>query len=214
MTYVCSMKRTNLVSIAGVAGVVLFVAATILGGLQMENYSHLSRFISESYAIGTPHGPALRFGGFLPSGFLLALFAFSINKWLHGSSTVQLGLIGVGIFYGLGTVVTSIFPCDAGCNPEMINPSISQLIHNLTGMLTYLVTPVSLALIGFGLWPQKEHRPPALAGIVCAGTSFLFVLVLFSNPAGAFSGLFQRLIEGSILAWFLIAARHIFTLRN
>ncbi len=202
------MNRT-FTRITGVSGVLLFVAATILGGLQMENYSHLSQFISESYAIGTPHGPALRFAGFLPSGLLLTLFAFSLKKLLHGSPTVHLGLVGVGIFYGLTTVVTSIFPCDAGCNPEMINPSVSQLIHNLTGMLTYLVTPVSLALIGLGLWPKKEHRPVALAGVVCAGVSVVFVLVLFSSPASGFAGLYQRLIESSILAWFLVAARHI-----
>jgi len=207
------MNRT-FTSIAGVVGVLLFVAAAILGGLQFEHYSHLSQFISESYAIGTPQGPTLRFFGFLPSGLLLALFAFSMIKLLRGSSSVNLGLIGVGVFYGLTTVVTSIFPCDVGCNPEMINPSVSQLIHNLTSMLTYLVTPVSLALIGLGLWPRKEHRPLALAGMVCAGVSFFFVLVLFSNPAGTFAGLYQRLIEGSILTWFLIAARHIFTIRS
>jgi len=202
------MNRT-FTFLASVSGVLLFLAATILGGLQMENYSHLSQFISESYAIETPYGPALRFLGFLPSGLLLALFAFSLKKLLGGTSTVNLGLTGVGVFYGLATVVTSIFPCDAGCNPEMINPSASQLIHNLTGMLTYLVTPVSLALIGLGLWHRKEHRPLAMAGIVSGGVSFFFVLVLFSNLASEFTGLVQRLIEGSILVWFLIAARHI-----
>ncbi|MFN0014394.1 MAG: DUF998 domain-containing protein [Saprospiraceae bacterium] len=201
------MNRT-FTSIAGASGVLLFVTASILGGLQFENYSHLSQFISESYAIGTPHGLALRFGFYLPSGLLLALFAFSLKKPLGNSQPVNLGLTGVGVFYGLTTVVTSIFPCDAGCNPEMINPTISQLIHNLTGMLTYLVTPISLAIIGLGLRSQKEHRALALVSIACAGASFLFVLVLFSNTADGFIGLYQRLIEGSILVWFLVAAWH------
>lgn len=199
------MSRTLIFTI-GFLGVALFVTTTILGGLLVEQYSHISQFISESYAIGTPHGHALRFWGFLPSGLLMALFAFSLKKPLDGSQAVNLGLTGVGVFYGLATVVTSIFPCDAGCNPEMINPTISQLVHNLTGMLTYLVTPVSLAIIGFGLRQKKEHRTLALASVACAGMSFFFVLVLFSSPASAVAGLLQRIIEGSILTWFLLAA--------
>ena len=45
------MNRT-FTSIAGISGVLFFVSATILGGLQLENYSHVSQLISE---IGRAH---------------------------------------------------------------------------------------------------------------------------------------------------------------
>lgn len=207
------MNRT-FTSIAGATGVLLFVASTILSGLQLENYSHVSQLISESYASGTPRGPALRFAGFLPAGLLLAFFAFSSKKLLRGSRVVNLGLIAVGIFYGLGTAVVSLFPCDAGCNPEMINPSISQLIHNLSGMLTYLVVPPALVITGFGLLKQPEHRIPAQAAIAGGILSFLLVMALPAAMAAGYGGLVQRLAEGCILIWFLITAHHIFYAQN
>ncbi|MBK9336324.1 MAG: DUF998 domain-containing protein [Lewinellaceae bacterium] len=197
------MNRT-LIFCTGFLGVVLFVATTILGGLQFQDYSHGTQFISESYAIGTPHGVALRFWGFLPSGLLLALFAFALKKVLRGSRLTNLGLMGVGVFYGIATVVVSIFPCDAGCNKEMIDPSAAQLIHNLTGMLTYLIVPPALLAIGVGLYQKQDHNFPALTSIACGVLSFLFVLLLISGTAAPYFGLVQRLIEGSILVWFVL----------
>ena len=61
---------------AGISGVGLFVVTCVLGGWQFEEYSHISQYISETYAMGTPHGKLLRFLGFIPSGLLLATFAW------------------------------------------------------------------------------------------------------------------------------------------
>lgn len=70
----------NLIALVGIIGVFLFISTSILGGIFIEGYSHVSQFISESYATGTQYGDTLRFYGFLPSG--ICFFVFALNH--HG----------------------------------------------------------------------------------------------------------------------------------
>jgi len=62
----------------------------------------------------------------------------------------KIGFCGLGIFYGIATIIVGLFPCDKGCNKELIDPSVLQVIHNLTGLLTYIFVPISIILIGVG----------------------------------------------------------------
>ena len=60
----------SLAAWSGVVGVAASLVAAILGGLQFSDYSHLSNYLSEAYAVGTPYGAWLRFGLYVPSGLL------------------------------------------------------------------------------------------------------------------------------------------------
>lgn len=190
----------------GVLGASIFVTTAILGSLQFETYSHLSQYISESYAMGTPYGETLRFFGYLPSGILLTIFAFLAIKLLPASQLSKIGFTGFGIFYGLVTALTAFFPCDAGCNREWINPSNSQIIHNLIGFATYIFVPPSLILIGIASrsWHNaKLFTTISLLSAIIAGTG---VSILLSEPHAAYAGLYQRIIESAILLWVVVCA--------
>lgn len=196
----------NIIFWSGIVGVTLFIVAAILGGLQINDYSHISQYISESYAIDTPYGKMLRFLGFIPSGQLLILFAFSALKKFPKSNLIVIGFWGIGIFYGLATVIVSVFPCDSGCNKEFIDPSISQIIHNLTGLLTYIFVPASIIAIGLGLQKLKAHNSFARFSIFCGLFCFIFIGILLSNPNSNYTGLLQRIIEGSFIIWIVRCA--------
>ncbi|MEO6684103.1 MAG: DUF998 domain-containing protein [Ginsengibacter sp.] len=187
----------------GLLGVIFFVSSTILGGLQFSNYSHLSQLISESYAIGTPYGVQLRFFGFIPSGIFITAFAFLAIKNLPKSKITQIGFLGIGIFYGIGTIVVSLFPCDKGCNKELIDPSLSQLIHNLTGLLTYIIVPISLIIISASARKWPNSKCVSYLSFICGLTAVLFVSILSADLQSKFAGLFQRIIEGSILTFII-----------
>lgn len=201
----------NLAGWSGILGASLFLVASSVGGMQIEGYSHLSQFISESYAVGTPNAAYLQYF-FMGSGLLLAIFAFVIPMVLPKSNFIRICFLLFGIFYGLGTVVTGFFPCDAGCIPDPVNPSISQFIHNTSGFLTYSVVP--FCLIGLGLlfrkWPYLKKL--VVPSMFCGFLSLFFVAFLFGDPTGPYIGLFQRIIEGGILFWVFYCS--IFTLRK
>ena len=193
----------------GFLGVGLFIASTILGGLLMENYSHISQLISESYAIGTPYGELLRFGGFIPSGICIFLFSVLAIRQVPKAGNTSIAFTGLGIFYGIGTVVVSIFPCDKGCETDLIDPGISQLIHNLSGMLTYLIVPVCLIVLGNTARSWPNARTVSTTGIISGTTAIIFVALLTINIHSPYVGLYQRIIEGSILLFILITANYL-----
>jgi len=193
----------------GIIGALLFTVASILGGFQLENYSHISQFISESYAIDTPYGIYLRVLGYIPSGLLIALFAFSAIRILPKSNLAKVGLVLFGVFYGIATIIVGVFPCDAGCNKELINPTISQIIHNITGAFTYLIVPVALILIGIVARQWTNGKTISILSFICGIIAIGFSLQLSSNPTGSLIGLQQRIIEGAILFWLFNFAFYI-----
>lgn len=199
------MKHT-ITCYIGILGVSLFVVAAILGGFLIENYSIVSQYISETYAIDTTYGINLRTLGYIPSGILVATFCFLASSSLHPSKRIKTGFYGIGIFYGLATVVVAIFPCDSGCNPEFINPTYSQVIHNFVGLLTYLFVPIFMILIGLGLKKSPIYNRFSLQSIVLGVTSMFFVFVLLADAKSAYIGLFQRIIESVFVIWIIICA--------
>jgi len=190
----------------GILGALFFIVAAVLGGLQMENYNHLQQFISESYATGTPYGNHLRFLGYLPSGIMLTLFAFFAPMYLPHSRLVKVAFWLVAIFYGLGTIMVSFFPCDQGCNREFIDPSLSQIIHNLVGGLTYLIVPFAIVFIGIKARAWADYKSYSSITLVCGIIALLFAWLMMADPNVSYIGLFQRLVEGSILFWVVKTA--------
>jgi hypothetical membrane protein len=199
----------KLLFLTGILGVTLFVVASFLGGFQFENYDPISQYISETMAVGTPYGETLRFFGYIPSGILLTLFSFGALKKFPKSNLTKLGFWGLAIFYGIATIVVGIFPCDQGCNKEFIDPSISQIIHNLTGFLTYIFVPISLLMIGIGLRKSKNYLRLSNLGIICGLVSIVFIGLMMSDPSTNYAGLFQRIIESLFVLWIIACAIYI-----
>lgn len=198
--------KNSLTSNFGILGVLFFIITTIIAGFLYPNYSHISQFISESYAVDATHNYPIRFLGFIPSGFFIMLFCYFASKSFPKSGLKTLGFIGIGIGYGLGTIICSIFNCDAGCNPDFINPSFSQVIHNLTGMLTYLIVPISISFIGIASRKWQNISPLSNVSLFIAVFSFVFVVIFNLNLDSDYKGLLQRIIEGSILFWVFYTA--------
>jgi Protein of unknown function (DUF998) len=196
----------------GFLGVVFFVSTTILAGLLFPGYSHISQLISESYAIGTPYGIPLRYLGFLPCGVFIAAFGFYAVKALPKSTYTKLGFAGLGVFYGIATIIVSLFPCDKGCDKELVDPSISQFIHNLTGLATYMIVPVSLLILGVVARKWVNGTYVSYSAVICGLTAILFVGVLSTDMHSKFIGLYQRIIEGSVLLWIMICSFYLRTL--
>jgi hypothetical protein len=122
------------------------------------------------------------------------------------SKLTKIGFISLGIFYGITTIFVGIFPCDSGCNAEFIDPSISQIIHNLAGALTYIFVPLSILLIGIALKTDPHYSRLSRLGIIFGTLSMLFVFVLFSDAISHFKGLYQRIIEVIFIIWLVSCA--------
>ena len=190
----------------GILGVLLFVFTTIFGGFFHPNYDHFSQFISELYAVDAPNADLIRFFGYLPSGIIFILFAVLAQKAMPKSRLKSMGFLGIAFGYGFGTIICAIYNCDAGCNPKFINPSSSQIIHNLMGMLTYLIVPFSILFIAIASTKRKNNVQFSVISFLIFSISFTFFIVLNLNLDSQYKGLIQRIIEGSILFWIAYSA--------
>jgi len=182
-----------------------------IGGLLIENYDIVSQFISESYAIDTEYGLLLRIFGYIPSSILITLFCFLAVKYFQPTILIKIGFYGIGIFYGIASLVTGIFPCDSGCNKELINPSFSQLTHNFAALLMYVFVPINIIITGIGLKRLANYNRLSIIAITSGIISILFVYLLFSDITSEFLGLYQRIIESVFIIWILTCA---FTIKN
>jgi type IV secretory pathway VirB2 component (pilin) len=154
-------------------------------------------------AVDTPYGKVLRFFGYIPSGILLTIFSFAGLKKFPKSNLTKIGFWGLGFFYGIATIVVGLFPCDKGCNKELVDPSFSQIIHNLTGLLTYIFVPISIIIIGVGLRQSKKYGELSKIAIICGLICIVFIGLLLSDPLTNYAGLFQRIIEGTFIIWII-----------
>ncbi len=188
---------------SGILGVFFFTLTTLIGQFLNPNYNFISQFISELYAVDAPNADILRFYGYLPSGLFFILFAFLINTVLPKSACKTFGCILFGFGYGFGTLICSIFNCDVGCNPNFVNPSLSQFIHNTMGMLTYLFVPIALFCIGIS---NRSKLLFSNYSIAIAIFSFIFVLLFNTAIQSPFKGIIQRIIEVSFLIWIVFSA--------
>ncbi|MGB5500230.1 MAG: DUF998 domain-containing protein [Maribacter sp.] len=198
--------NNKLVFWAGILGVSIFVVASIIGGFQMDAYDPISQYISETMAVDTPYGKELRYFGYIPSGVLLTIFSFTAFQKFPESKLIKSGFLGIGVFYGMATIIVGIFPCDKGCNPELIDPSISQIIHNLTGMLTYLCVPMSIILIGVGLQQLNILARLSKIAVIFGLTTIVFIGLLFAEPSSNHVGLYQRIVETIFVLWIIACA--------
>ncbi len=198
------MNKQMLAFWFGLLGTIFFITSTIIAGALFPGYSHIINLISESYAIDTAYGIPIRFFGFLPSGVFVFLFSLFAIKSLPKSPLNTFGFLAIGIFYGLGTVVVSFFPCDSGCNPELIDPSISQLIHNTSGFFTYLIVPMSLILLGISAQKWNNGKTISIVSFFFGIIAFVFAFILSANLTSEYAGLLQRIVESSILACVVI----------
>ncbi|WP_313805150.1 DUF998 domain-containing protein [Flavobacterium sp.] len=193
----------------GIIGVLIFVATTLLGGFLDSDYNHISQFISELYAVDAPRADFLRFFGYIPSGILFMLFSVFAIMETSKSLLRTVGFLGIGIGYGLGTIICGFFNCDAGCNPHFINPSLSQIIHNFIGFITYSICPVAIFLLAFAARKWRKGMYLSNMSFILALISFCFVGLLNANLHSPYKGLIQRVIEGCILLWIVCCSYYL-----
>ena len=196
----------NVVAYIGILGVSLFAIAAIIGPLLIEDYSVVRQYISESFASNTRYGTNLQYYGYVPSGILTTIYCFSAPKYLPSSRLLKAGFFGLAIFYGLGTTLVGLFPCDAGCPTKLISSSYSQLIHNAVASLTYFFVPICMMAIGLGLKKIETYYRLSQITWATAIVSGIFIFVLFSNPESGYRGLLQRIIETSFITFMVSCA--------
>lgn len=195
----------KLAMVTGLLGVAWLVAMVLLGGASFDGYDHVAQYISELGATGAPFGWHVSWLGFLPIGILICAFSFFAWQAAPRSVLSTLGFVGIFLF-SIGYVGSAFFRCDFGCRPD--TPSFSQMMHELIGLAGYMLAPVTMVLLGVAALKWPGARWLALLGFGSAIAAFIG-LGGMADPNGPHVGLFQRILEASVLTWVAACALYL-----
>ena len=179
--------------------VLLFLSGIFLPeliGFLSSDYNSMSHYISELGAVGAEYSIIINYFGFLPIAFSVLIITLLLQSKFSNIRFSRVGFLLVGIGYFIAYFGAFIFPCDFGCPSE---GSFSQNMHMILGLISYLITPVGLILLGIGL--RKE--PMIIHSLASFVATFIFLLGFFMmlNPSQIdLLGFWQRLADYTVFA--------------
>ena len=205
------MKTINKVSLAlGLLIPFWLFFGVALTALAYPGYSHLDQAMSQLGAEGaSTHGFSAWVNNF-PLGVLYVLFAAGLARCFAESRLASLSAVLI-MLHGVASIVAGYFSCDQGCTPTQ--PSTSQQVHNLAGLVMFL----SLTLASV-LWIFLGKRLLSSSGFgVFSAICVIAAVVTVALMAKAFTdghlfGLYQRLNYGVAVVWVAVLA--VFALRH
>ena len=180
-----------------ILSVLLFLSGVLLPefiGFLSSDYNSISNYLSELGAVGAEYSRVVNYFGFLPTAFSVLFITLLLQSNFSNTRLSRAGFLLVGIGYFIGYFGAFIFPCDFGCPSE---GSFSQNMHMILGLISYLIAPVGLILLGIGL--RKD--PMIIHSLVSFIATFIFLLGFFMmlNPSQIdLLGFWQRLIDYTV----------------
>jgi hypothetical protein len=175
-----------------------------MGGLFYPDYSHISQFISELGATGSPYGNYVNYLGFLPTELFIFAFVYLCFSVIPKTKINFTGLFFI-VLYGVTLSIASFYPCDYECSP--IEPSLSHNIHMISALPGYLSGIISIFIISSGSsgW-AKSTIFKTLSYIVGCLCLYAFLNL---DPESEFVGAIQRSLDLMIYFWFIYFAYHL-----
>jgi len=178
---------------------VFWLGLQLVASWVKPGFNHITQYISEINATGTPNAGVLGWVGFIP----LAMVAFSALVSMRSKLRVQ-GISHIGwlllFLWPFGYLASALAPCDTGCPAD---GSSSQAIHNVVAIISYFGFALGAVCLAF---TPKTHWAVRIAFILLAAITVLGFLLMTSYPLMEIRGAIQRYAEAAQLAvfWLLL----------
>lgn len=168
-------------------------------GFLRRDYNPLSQYISEMGVVGAQYANIINYFGFLPISICALIMALSLQAKLSTNISSRSGflLVGLGIF--IGYFGAFMFPCDDGCPTQ---GSFSQTMHNALGLISYMIIPAGLLILGIGLRKGATTLSP-LMPVVMAFVYMLGFFMMLSPSQIDLLGFWQRLADYTLILFLI-----------
>lgn len=174
-------------------------SGVLLTALAYPGYSHLDQAMSQLGAQGSPTQGFSAWVNNLPLGVLFVLFAVGVMRQVRGSRLALFSAVLIFV-HGLASFATGYFACDQGCAPAQ--PSFSQQMHNLAGLVMFLSLTLGSLLWAFVSRRLLGSRGFGLFSLACTVLAVATVVLMAQAvEAGHSFGLYQRINYGISVIW-------------
>ena len=191
-------------NLCGLAAPLLWASAIVICGELRPGFSHWSQYISELGESGSKTELLMRYAGFVPTGLMhIGFAAFLYAHFKNGRLTAAAAsLLALN---GLARVTAGMFSCEAGCG----GVGLEQQLHGLAATTGFFAFIGAAVLWGIAFRRQSGLRNLSLYSFLSAILALVFLLLMsWSDPTRAGTGLYERLSSGLLSLWlFVFAAR-------
>lgn len=190
--------------LASVVAASLHISSVLIAGSLTPGYSQVRRAISDLGCNGQPYSALLNYSGLIIPGFLFMLAAYSANKILVSSRSINTGL-GSMACAGASLIIAGIFP-------------FPSLTHLIAALLSGFAAAISIASLSSYAGRQKipillKISGYAIAFLILADAATWVIAETRHFRLHPFMGLQQRIGSFSAFIWFsafaLISTRRI-----
>jgi hypothetical membrane protein len=192
------MKAPLLLIVMPTLSLVWLALGVVVWASIYPGYSHLSQFMSELGATGSPIGPWVNYSVFILAEIWVFMFLWAAYTALPRTKLVLSGLVFM-CAYACFLVIASLFPCDFECS--ITSSSQSQLIHLTFGLLAYLCGLMGLLFLSHSApqWSTKKQNSQSAFLLVLRGVCLFAGTLVFTE----YDGLIQRALEALIYGWMI-----------
>jgi len=198
----------RVLALGGVAGPALLSLAVLVAASLRPDYSHVTQFISELGATGTPDAGIMNYGGFLPGGVLLAAFGVSLAMLLPRSRPALM-VSALSTLFGLGVAASGLVSCDPGC--PQAGGSLANSVHDKIAPISFLCLIVAAGVLGVHLRRQPAWRLVARYSVLTSVVALVLLAALVGSlETRDLTGLWQRLLLASLFLWTSVIGIRVF----
>lgn len=206
------LKSRTLI-LCGILSPILYILATIIGGLLIPEYSHIENAVSELIQSGAPNKLLLVTLMVISSiSTILGCIGIFLTHKKKINKLVTTGIILILITGLLGLLTSTIFPQD----PIHAPMTLPGIMHMVIVAISALITIVSPLLIGFGICQNEGWENFKLYSIISVLIIFITggltpFIILKEIPL---MGLIQRIAIGAYFQWFIVLSIKFYKYKN
>jgi len=190
----------------------LWASAIVFCASLRPEYSHFTQYISELGERGSSTEWTMRYLGFVPTGLMHVAFAAYLYAAFRGSRLAMIAAMLLAI-NGFARIGAGLFPCEPGCAGP--NRLLSQQLHSLSAAIGFFAFIGASVLWGIVLKRYRGLRALSPYSIVTGILGFVFLLLMvWSEPQRAGTGLYERLSSGVLSLWVLVLAARLWQLET
>jgi hypothetical protein len=198
--------------LGGIAAPVLFTVVSLVSAALRPGYSHLTSFISELGADGTPYARLMNYAGFVPAGLMFVALGIGLASALPRRRLVTVASVLV-IVFGCGVTASGVISCDPGC--PQAGGSVENLVHDRLGPASFLCLIVATALLGIASRRLPGWSHLSVYSLLTSAIALCFLVALASSlDTRTLTGLWQRLLLATLFQWCGVVGLHAFRSRR
>ncbi|MBY9001182.1 MAG: DUF998 domain-containing protein [Candidatus Heimdallarchaeota archaeon] len=199
------MNILQILAICGMLAPIIYTVMWILGGIMLDEYSHIRDDVSSLYAVGAPKRWLFQILMILSSVLLLA-FSIGLHWGINNGEGSIIGPILFIISAFLGVIVASFFPLDEGGELVTLRGKMHLILIVLSGIICiasmvilWLLTKSLEGWIGFAWFSFAS----AIVALILVAISGIFA-------GGEHMGLVERFMVSYYQIYYFVISLMMF----